>query len=256
MQVLSFVSLKGGVGKTSSAITTARILAEQGNRVLLVDLDPQNAASSHFFDEVPLGKTIHQVLLNQIEMEESIQKVSHNLDFIPSEIELSLIESELAGITNQSFILLEALETIADNYDYCVIDTPPALGLLTKSAVIASDRVIIPTQLEKWAIRAIEATKRGLSDCKKAAKYTGKNFTTIILPTFFEGNRKIKEILLNSLRETFMEVSETVIHLSTEVGKTYAQTAVFLNPSTRAHREYWAFLSELGILKREAEHVG
>jgi chromosome partitioning protein len=251
MQVISFVSLKGGVGKSSSAISVAKILSEK-SRVLLIDLDPQNATSSHFCPDFE-GKTIREVLKNEVDIADVIQKIKKNLDFVPSNIELSIIEIELAREGNNTMRLFEALDSIDDEYDYCVIDTPPTPGLLMNSAVIASDLVVIPTQAEKFSANAVGLTLTILESNKKMSRYTNKSFKTVILPTFFEGNRTVKTVMLDKVFEAFGEiVSRDLIHLSTDVAKTYAQIGEFLPKSSRPHKEYKAFVEKFIW---EAEHV-
>jgi cellulose biosynthesis protein BcsQ len=145
---ISFISTKGGVSKTSSCLSTAFILSED-HKVLLIDMDSNNSTTSHFVSNIDsiTGKTIRQVFKGEIEIEDAIIPINQSLHLVPSEIELCLLERELVGMSNQVFLLHDALSQIADHYDYILIDTPPFMGLHTKLSIIVSDKIVIPVTL-------------------------------------------------------------------------------------------------------------
>lgn len=247
METLCFNSVKGGVGKTTSAISTAAILAKTA-RVLLIDADPQNSTTSHFVEDMDAvtGRTIHQVLLGKTDISACVIPIG-NLDVVPSELELALIDIELAGRPNQYYMLYEALESVSANYDYCIIDTPPSLGIMTKSAMIASDIVVIPSEMAKFAARSINITLLTVSDCQDAQRYSNKTIRDIlILPTLWEDNRVVCSSVYEQLMEKYPDnMTVTRIHRSAEVAKTYSQIRASLPEKGRAFAEYSALIQEV-----------
>ncbi len=249
MKTFSFISLKGGVGKTASALSVAQELGRRGHSVLLVDLDPQNAATSHYLTHEVLienpysvgailkGKT--DAILAAVSVDYNETSMSR-IDLIPSEIELSLIDHELGNVPNREYLLYEALSLVETRYDYCVIDTPPMLGFLTYSAAIASDRVIVPTQLEKWAVRATGTTLRGLELCRKSQRYIGKSFEAGILPTFWSERNRLYRTIMEMLSELHgPAVLPVNVPGLVEVKKTFTRTRGEL-PEGKARAAYAA----------------
>lgn len=254
MKTFSISSVKGGVAKSVTAISMAYLLSEE-YRVLLVDSDPQNAMTSHFVEELTSikDKTVRQILKGEKEVGDCLIRISDTFHFLPSEIELANIERELNASANLWFLMYKALKKIENDYDFCIIDTTQSLHFTTNISIIASDVVIIPTQCEKWAIRAIQATVEEIARRKTDQELIGKSIESIvILPTFYEENRAIKKVFLDLIKEKFSEyITKTVIHTATEISKTFAIAQEFLTKGSRAYDEYKRFLSELkekGIL--------
>lgn len=252
MKIISLVSIKGGVGKSATSIAIAQILSEH-HKVLLIVSDPQNATTSHFIENLEdiENKTLRQVLNREIVLLDSIININNKLDVLAGEIELCLIEKELAGISNQFFLLYDFLSEIESEYEFVVIDTTPAISLLTKMAIITSDIIIIPTQLEKWAIKAINATLLEIEDCKQAQKYIDKKIERIlILPTFYEERRVVKQFFLNTLKANYLDfISQHVIHSSVEISKTCSMQKELISPGSRSYLEYKNVVNE--ILKED-----
>jgi chromosome partitioning protein len=243
MKTITFASLKGGVGKTASALSTAGILAQE-KRVLIIDLDPQMAATSHLAPES--DRTIRQVLNKSLEITNAILRVTDNLYFIPAQLELMLLETELLTKPNREYILHDKLQELEDNFDYCILDTPPAVGLLTRSALIASNAVVIPAQMESWASKAISVTREVIEDCREASKYFKKSIDEFVLPTFWEDNRQIKNMVLDLISKKYpAQVTGTKIHRSEDIARTYSQRGEFLPEKSRAYIEYSEFCGYL-----------
>jgi chromosome partitioning protein len=157
-KVVAMCNQKGGVGKTTSTINLGAALAEQGRRVLLVDLDPQGALSAGLgVPHYELDNTIHNLL---IEPRVSIDNVLmhtrvKNMDLVPSNIDLSAAEIQLVNEVGREQTLARALHPILDRYDYVLIDCQPSLGLLTVNGLACSDGVIIPTECEYFSLRGL-----------------------------------------------------------------------------------------------------
>lgn len=155
-RMIAVANQKGGVGKTTTSINLAACLAEKGKKVLLIDMDSQgNTTSGLGMEKNELDKTIYEVLRGEIAVEESIiaiEECFNHLFLIPSNRNLAGAEIELITAENMQYILKNKLQPIRDQYDYIILDCPPALGMLTVNAMTASDSVLVPIQCEFYAL--------------------------------------------------------------------------------------------------------
>lgn len=155
-RVIAIANQKGGVGKTTTSINLSACLAEKGKKVLLIDMDSQGNTTSVFgFEKNELDKTVYEVLREEVSIEEAIIPVEEcfeNLFLIPANRNLAGAEIELVTRENMQHILKKQLEPIKDEYDFIVIDCPPALGMLTVNAMTAADSVLVPIQCEFYAL--------------------------------------------------------------------------------------------------------
>ena len=156
-RIIAIANQKGGVGKTTTAINLAASLASLEKKVLLVDTDPQaNASSGLGFDPSEVGPTVYECLCGGLPAQEAIVHAQiDGLDLIPSHIDLAGADLELVETERREFILNEVLRSVANNYDYVLIDCSPSLGLITVNSLVAADSVIIPVQCEYFALEGI-----------------------------------------------------------------------------------------------------
>ncbi|MFN2452034.1 MAG: ParA family protein [Candidatus Dormibacteria bacterium] len=204
-RVISIANQKGGVGKTTTAVNLSSALAEAGQRVLAIDLDPQGHLTLNMGCRRPdeLELTVYNLLTDHQVRAEDVRLRSDEtgVDFLPANIELSGAEMVLVQEMGRERVLTEKLETIVGEYDFVVIDCPPSLGLLCINALVASDEVIIPLQCEYFGMKGMQQLQRTID--RVAAKLNPRLRISGILPTIYKSRTLHSQEVLDLVRERY-----------------------------------------------------
>ncbi|MCR5824543.1 MAG: AAA family ATPase [Lachnospiraceae bacterium] len=156
-KTIAIANQKGGVGKTTTTINLSAALAELGNTVLVIDIDPQgNTTSGLGINKKKLRATVYDLILNQVKLDDVLTKsVVDRVTVIPSDVDLAGAEIELIGVDEKEFLLKKIVDPIRDRYDFIIIDCPPSLNTLTVNAMTTADSIIVPIQCEYYALEGL-----------------------------------------------------------------------------------------------------
>jgi chromosome partitioning protein len=211
-KVIAIANQKGGVGKTTTAVNLAASIALSGEKILLLDMDPQgNSTSGLGIERETIEFSLYDVLSDRCTLGDAIVETSmENLLVVPSSIDLLGAEVELAGKEGRENILSEALAPVRSAYRYVFIDCPPSLGILTLNALVAADSVIIPVQCEYYALEGIGLLTRTLSLIRGSFNH-GIGIEGILL-TMFDTRNSLSHQVAAEIKNHFGDkVYQTII---------------------------------------------
>ena len=199
--IIALANQKGGVGKTTSTVTLGAALQKEGKTVLLVDIDPQASLTDYMgYIADELNATIYNVLLEKIPLTDVILN-NGDIDFLPSNIDLSQAEDLLMGRLEREHVLRKALSPVDNKYDFILIDCPPSLGILNYNAMVASRYIIIPVMTDYLSMRGIKLLLETIGSVKEGPNPELEILG--ILPTFHEPQTVHCKQVLEKIHESF-----------------------------------------------------
>ncbi|MDQ3103980.1 MAG: ParA family protein [Actinomycetota bacterium] len=199
---LAVANQKGGVAKTTTVASLGAALVELGQRVLLVDLDPQASLTFALgIDPEDLEASVHQVLLGEDKVASVLLTVDDGPDLLPATIDLAAAEAQLLTRTGREHVLRVALEQVAGDYDWILLDCPPSLGVLTVAALSAADQVLVPLQCETLSHRAVGQLLDTIYDVRR---FTNRDLQVLgVLPTLYDGRTQHARAVLAAISTTY-----------------------------------------------------
>lgn len=251
-RILAIANQKGGVGKTTTAINLATALAAVGEKVVLVDLDPQgNASTGLGIDRAARSRHIYDVLTGEIDLDQAaLPTAVPNLFIVPSTTDLTSAEIELASLPNRNHRLQVAFRTAAASYQHILIDCPPSLGLLTLNALVAADAVLVPLQCEFFALEGLSLLLKTIEGVR-AALNPALAVQGVVL-TMYDQRNKLTDQVAQDVRQHLGEVVyDTVIPRNVRVSEapSHGKPALIYDPHCAGTEAYIKLAREM--LRRE-----
>lgn len=261
-EIIAVANQKGGVGKTTTTFNLGVALASQGKRVLLIDADPQGNLTTYMgWTEDELSVTLNDLLVNTLNDRKNnfyscIKHHSENLDLIPSDIQLSSIEMTLVGAMSREYTMRNSIKELKEKYDYILIDTQPALGMLTINALASADKVIIPLQPQYLAAKGMTQL---LSTIIKIRQQINPNIKIDgIVLTIVDKRTNLTKDIYNQLQENYgsaIKIYDTQVPRAIKVAESTAHgKSIFTYDKNSKVAEAYSSLAKEVLIDGKERH--
>jgi chromosome partitioning protein len=261
MRTIAVVNQKGGCGKTTVSINLASALADAGQSVLLVDMDPQShCAVGLAVPEEQIEQSIYDVLISRsrnepMKLTEILWQISDRLELAPASLDLSAFEQQMAGVVDREFCLKEALHEVKDNYDCAIIDCPPAVGLLTFNALRAATDVVVPVETGYFALHGLS---KQLDTLSILCKGSNQRVDVRVLASMYDIRTKMAREVLAELRSHFGDrMYKTIVSFNTKIkeASSFGQPINEYDSASKGRKDFSALAQEiLGTRGKQQRH--
>lgn len=245
--VVTVFNQKGGVAKTTTAVNLATSLAEQGKKVLMIDIDPQADGTVGFgIDDEALELSIHHLLHDKCEIEDILIKTNFNVDLIPSDISLSDSEISLSTVISREMILSRKIRNIKNDYEYVIVDAPPSLGILSINALAAADFIIVPVSPAFFSMKGIKYLMNTVNLVQTTVN-PGLQIMGVLITKFKQRVRLAKNIK-DTLTNVFGDkLFKTIIRENSaiEYAQDNLQPINFYDKKSHAYEDYMSLAKEV-----------
>lgn len=251
MRTIAVTNQKGGCGKTTVSVNLSACLAHEGKSVLLVDMDPQgHCALGLSVPEEQIEYSVADVLLQDlpdgpVEMEHAVWQISANFDFLPATLSLVRFETVAAGQENREQYLKSALAAVAQRYDYCVVDCPPHIGLLTYNALAACDDAIIPVETGFFSLQGVQ---KQIDTIRDLMTRSNREIKIRVLANCYDVRTKLAREILNELRRKHGDLMMTsLVNFNTKLKESASlgQAITEYDPSSMGCRDFAKLAKEI-----------
>jgi len=247
-RVIAITNQKGGVGKSTTAVNMSAYLSSYGYKTLIIDLDPQSNSTSGFgINPGSVDKSIYDVIIMDLDPHEAIMNTTYkNLRLLPSSIQLAGAEVELVSSLKREYRLKEAVNKIEEEYDFIIIDCPPALGLLTINALSAAKEVIIPIQCEYYALEGLGQLINTIDLVKKNLNEELKISGAIM--TMYDSRTRLGNQVIDEVKNYFSDkVYKTIIPRNIRLSEapSHGKPIIDYDPGCRGAEAYNNFTKEV-----------
>ena len=251
MRTIAVVNQKGGCGKTTVSINLASALAEKGKRTLLVDMDPQShCAVGLAVPEEQIEQSIYDVLISNsrnepIKLTEILWQIGDSLELAPSSIDLSAFEQQMTGIPERESSLKSVLEKMKGEFDFAIIDCPPAVSLLTFNALMAATDVIVPVETGYFALHGLS---KQLETLNILCERRNQQVNVKVLASMYDIRTKMAREILAELRNHFAEkMFSTIVNFNTKIKEaaSFGQPITEYDPSSKGQADFRALAKEV-----------